>query len=244
MNYEELSEIAVQSQEELDMIPIDFKGYIYIKFGTAFNPAIIKKRYCRSVVARGNSSVEARGNSSVEAWENSSVVARGNSSVVARGNAQVVDVLRSAKIKISGNARVVYYPKNIHDFMGFYGIKHTKTKAVFYKAVRKDNDGIYYSDYDHSFIYNIGEVKTEPAIDTDINNECGAGIHIAYLSWALEFGSGWEDLAILEVETKISDIVYPLNTTGKVRTFAIKVLREIPLEDCGIYGKILAQRGK
>ena len=101
IDYSKLTEIKVKSQEELDMIPDDFSGRIYIEFGTYWDKAIVRKRYKKSVVARenssvvawGNSSVEARenssveawGNSSVEAWENSSVVARGNSSVVARG---------------------------------------------------------------------------------------------------------------------------------------------------------------
>ena len=77
VNYDALSEITVKSQSELDMIPDDFKGRIYIEFGTYFNRAVLNRRFYRRVVARENSSVEA--------WENSSVVARENSSVVARG---------------------------------------------------------------------------------------------------------------------------------------------------------------
>ncbi len=181
------------------------------------------------------------GNSSVVAWENSSVVAWENSSVEAWGNTQVTDCLNGGKIKVSGNARIVYYPKNIHDFMNFYGIKHTKTKAIFYKAVRKE-EGIYFSDYNNKFAYTIGETKAEPGINKDIEEDCGQGTHISYLNWALDFGSDWKNLAILEVETKISDIVFPKNTIGKVRTSEVKVLREVPLEECGLYGKILAQR--
>ena len=274
MDYEKLTKITVKSQEELDMIPNDFKGRIYIEFGSSLFPAVVRNRYCRSVVARENSSVEARGNSSVVAWENSSVearenssveargnssvvarenssvvargnssvVARGNSSVVARGNSQIVDCLYGGKIEISGNARIVHNPKNIHGFMDFYGVKHDKKKAIFYKAVRKAKDGTYYSDHDNDFTYVVGEEKTEPNINKDANEECGAGINIAHLNWALDFGEDWHNLAILEVETKISDIVCPLNTTGKVRTSAVKVLREVPLEECGVFGKILAKR--
>ena len=85
INYAELAEITVKSQEELEMIPDDFAGRIFIQFGTPWFPAIVNKSYegsveargNSSVVARGNSSVVARGNSSVEAWDNSSVVARG-----------------------------------------------------------------------------------------------------------------------------------------------------------------------
>lgn len=34
----------------------------------------------------------------------------------------------------------------------------------------------------------------------------------------------------------------PTNTDGKVRTSKVKVLREVPLEECGVFGKIIAKR--
>ena len=248
INYKNLSEITVTNQAELDMIPDDFKGRIYIKSDVQI---VVSKRYYWRVVARGNSSVVARGNSSVVAWENSSVEARGNSSVEAWGNssveasanAQVVNRQIKGTIQISGNARIVYMPKTIHEFMDFYGIKHTKTKAVFYKAVRKQTDGILISDYNASFEYEVGKTKSEKC-DPDVKRECSYGIHISHLDWALRFGSGWDNLAIIECETKIDDIVVPEGTDGKVRTSKIKVLREVPLEECGVYGKILAKRLK
>ena len=220
------TEIIVKTQEELDLIPDDYKGQIYIDGGTYFNKICVKKRYISSVVALGNSSVEARGNSTVVAW----------------GNSQVVDYLQGAKIKISGNARIVYNPKNIMQFMDFYDIKHTKTKAIFYKAVHKDAD-IYRSDNNYNFTYEIGKI-VENECDKDETRECSYGLHIAHLNWTLNFGNSWKDLAILEVETKISDIVVPKNTDGKVRTSKLKVIREVPLEECGLYGKILAKRIK
>ena len=281
IDYEKLTKITVKNQKELDDIPLDFKGRIYIEFGTSYNKAIVKNKYYYSVVARENSSVVARGNSSVEArgnslvvargnssvvaWENSSVVARENSSVEARGNSlvvargnssvvawenssveaggnsQVVNRQYDGKINILGNARIVYMPKNINDFIDCYGIKHTKTKAVFYKAVRKYKDNTYHADYKEDFIYEIGKYKTEKC-DTDIKNTCSYGINISCLDWALNFGRNWDNLAILEVETKISDIVMPIDTDGKVRTSKVKVLREVPIEECGVYGKILAKR--
>ena len=256
IDYSALSEITVKSQAELDIIPDDFKGRIYVEFGTPFSKAIINRRFYYRVVARGNSSVEAwgnssvvaRGNSSVVAWENSSVVARGNSSVVARenssvvarGNTQVVDYLQGAKIQISGNARIVYNPKTIHEFMDFYGIKHTKTKAILYKAVHKQCDR-YVSDYRKSFEYSIGSTVLE-SCDQNTSKDCGCGIHISHLAWALDFGKNWGDLAILECETKISNIVLPKSSDGKARTSEVKVLREVPLDECGIFGKILAKR--
>ena len=127
--------------------------------------------------------------------------------------------------------------KNIVDF---YDIKHTKKKAIFYKAVRKNGDK-YCSDYDSSFRYFVGKISKENC-DPDVSIVCSNGIHIAYLDWALRFGASWDDLAILEVETDIDKIIMPTNTDGKVRTSQIKVLREVPLEECGVYGKILAKR--
>ena len=265
-DYSRLTEITVKSQEEFNEIPDDFKGRIYIQFGTYFNKAIINRKFYRSVVARENSSVVARENSSVEArenssvvarenssveaWENSSVVAWGNSSVVAwenssvvaSANAQIVDRLRDGKIEITGNARIVYMPKNIEDFMNFYGIKHDKKKATFFKAVR-NHSGKYLADYDNSFEYKIGEVANENC-NPDTTNECGRGIHIAHLAWALDFGKDWGNLSILELEVDIDTIVLPEDTSGKVRTSEVKVIREVPLEECGVYGKILAKRRK
>ena len=228
------SKVVVKTQDELDLIPEDYKGQIYIEGGVWYNKIKVGKRYYCRVIARGNSSVEARGNSSVVAWE--------NSSVEANANAQVVDCLQGAKIKISGNARIVYNPKNIYEFMDFYGVKHTKTKATFYKAVHKKG-GEYISDYNRCYKYEIGKTHTE-FCDSQDWLTCRRGLHIAHLDWALRFGSDWEDIAILEVETKISDIVMPIRTDGKVRTSELKVIREVPLEDCGVYGKIIARRVK
>lgn len=164
----------------------------------------------------------------------------GNSSVVAWGNVQVLDCLNGGKIEISGNARIVYNPKNIYEFMNFYGIKHNKKKAVFYKAVHK-KDNRYFSDYNNSFLYDIGQ-KIKIECDTNVNKDCSYGIHISHLNWALNYGKDWDDLAILEVETDVEKTVLPKNSDGKVRTSEITVLREVPLDECGLYGKILAKK--
>ena len=315
INYETFAEITVKTQKELDMIPLDFKGRIYIEFGTYFYPAIVKNKYyyrveaCgnssvvarenSSVVARENSSVEACGNSSVEAWgnssvvawgnssveacgnssvvawgnssvvarENSSVVARENSSVVARenssvearenssvvarenssvaggGNAQICDRLSGGRIEITGNARVVYMPKSIFDYCDFYGLKHDKKSGRFFKCVHKVGEK-YYSDHERSFEYRIGENAIPNGFDDSPEEDCGRGIHVSYLAWVLDYGRNWNDLAILEVEADLDGIVVPNGAPGKVRCKKVKVLREVPLEECGVYGKILAKTMK
>ena len=207
-----------------------------------------------SVVARGNSSVVARGNSSVVAWENSSVVAWENSSVVAWenssveawGNVQVVDYLQGATIQLFGNARTVFNPRNIEEFMNFYGIEHDKTTAIFYKAVHKKVDShqscSYVSDYDDYFKYEIGKKVSSNGFNSDVRAHCGKGIHISHKSWALDYGINWKDFALLEVRVEIKDILLPECSDGKVRVPSAEVIREVPLEECGVYGKILAKR--
>ena len=103
-----MSEIVVTSQQRLDSLPHDYHGRIYIKFGTPYDRAVVRRKYdFASVVARGNSAVVALGNSSVVAWENSSVEAWDNSSVEAIGNSQISQKSTASKIKVSGNARIV-----------------------------------------------------------------------------------------------------------------------------------------
>ena len=238
-----MREIIVASQAELDALPIDFDGRIIIKFGTPFNRAVVNRRFRFSVVARENSSVEAWANSSVEAWANSSVVAFGNSSVEAWGNTQVVDSSRSHNIATNGNARIVRNPKNINEYIDHYNIQHSNGKAKLYKAVHKKGCG-FVSDKKSDFEYIIGQTATADYLDVDSEIDCGHGIHIAYKEWAVYFGRNWEDLAILEVEADIDSIVVPTNGTGKVRTDKVLVLREVPLEECGLLGKILTKKRK
>ena len=226
INYERIAEITVKSQAEFDMIPDDFQGRIYIEFGVRYNRAVVNRAFRQPVVAWGNSSVEACG----------------NSSVVACGNVRVVDRHPDTygRIEVSGNARIVYMPKTIAEFMSFYGIKHDKKRAIFYKAVHHTKNG-YEADRNRYFIYEIGGV-TQNDCDPDVYKDYSYGIHIAHLAWALSWGRNWHDLAILEVETDIDDVVLPVHSNGKVRTSKVKVLREVPLEECGVYGKILARR--
>ena len=247
-----MEEKIVQTQADFDAIPDNYQGRIKV-YGRGI--AITRRFICRveawgnssvvawgnsSVVAWGNSSVVARENSSVEAWENSSVEAWGNSSVVARGNSQVVARQAAFKIKTNGNARIVYMPKNAKEALDFWGVKHTKTCATLYKAVHKKNDK-YFSDYDKDFEYKIGE-KLSNDCDSNLDKECSTGLHVAYLAWVVNFGRNWNDLAILEVKVKIDDLVFPTDSNGKMRTKELKVIREVPLEECGVLGKIIAER--
>ena len=245
-----MKEIICTTQAELDAVALDFDGRVIINFGTPYNRAVVNRRFKysveawgnSSVEARGNSSVEARDNSSVEAWGNSSVKARGNSSVKARGNSQVVNAARNNNIKVSGNARTVYNPSNIDEYIDFYGLDAFDTTVKLYKAVHF-YDGAYHADYDRKFIYTIGDVVTpNNGFSDSILSSCGAGIHLANKAWAIGYGANWADIAILECECEKSDVLVPLYGDGKVRARKVKVLREVPLEECGLYGKIIAKR--
>ncbi|WP_407382832.1 hypothetical protein [Ruminococcus sp.] len=194
-----------------------------------------------SVWARGNSSVDARGNSSVRAYGNSSVVAYDNSIVRAYGNVQVVDYLQGATIQLSGNARTVYMPRDIEEYMAFYGIEHDDTYAIFYKAVHKTEDR-YFSNYDSAFEYKIGETIKSKCFDNRKDIVCTGGIHMIHQAWALDFGGCWSDLAIIEVKARIKDIVVPVGSDGKVRAPEVEVIREVPLEECGVLGEILLKK--
>jgi hypothetical protein len=237
-----MNEIMCTTQAELDAVSADYNGRVIIKFGTPSNRAVVKRPFIYPVVARGNSSVEARGNSSVEARGNSSVVAWENSSVVARGNSQIVDAVRNNNIEISGNARIVYNPTNIEEYIDFHGLDATDATVKLYKAVHFYN-GAYRADYWGSFIYNIGAIVTpHNGFDEDALHSCGAGIHLAHKAWALAYGASWNDVAILEIECEKADVLVPLRSEGKVRARKAKVLREVPLEECGLQGKMIAKR--
>ncbi len=302
-----MKEIEINSQAELDALPVDYNGRIFLKFGTYSEPAIIRNRTNivlrenssallwgnSSAVLYGNSIAELRGNSIAELygnssavlrensiaelwensiavlwensiaelwensravllensravlWENSSAVLRGNSSAELWGNSQIVMETKNNDIVLHGNSRVVHWPRNIAEYADFYGIKISGDAILLYKAVRKltiRGENQYCSDYDNSFFYRIGEIAEVSDFDERETVECGRGIHLSYLDYALRFGRGWDNLAILEIEAKTEDIIVPNFCGGKVRTKRGKVIREVPLEECGIFGQMLAKQ--
>lgn len=115
------------------------------------------------------------------------------------------------------------------EFAKRYGIKHTKTKAILYKAVHKI-DGRYFSDKVKDFEYKIGEEKNHE-INKQIEDSCSVGLHISFKGWAIMFGLGWDDFALLECEVPIKNIIVAKDTDGKARTSKLKILREVPKEE-------------
>jgi hypothetical protein len=198
-----------------------------------------------SVVARENSSVEAmvnssvvaRENSSVEALENSSVEAWGNSSVVAWGNCQTVKRSNFCKIDTHGNARIVEMPKDIHQFLDFYGIEERGGFVILYKSVGENLS----SFHDNSFVYEIGGKHTHKC-DPDVNRDCSTGLHISHKAWAIQFGKKYKNFKLLECKVPVDKIVLPTSSDGKVRTSELEVIREVPIEEWGVYGKIIKKQ--
>lgn len=104
----------------------------------------------------------------------------------------------------------------------------------YFKAVHK-KDGRYISDRDKKMEFRIGEWKEEEEIDRDPDKVAVKGLHVASLEFAQNFGKWWDDVAILEVETNIHDVVVP-DAKDQVRTSKFKVLREVPFEEMGEWG--------
>jgi hypothetical protein len=182
-----------------------------------------------TVIAYDSSTVTACDSSTVIAYDSSTVTAYDSSTVIAYSYSQVVDC-DDCDITLSGCARRVTLPANIQEYSDWYGIPIVDGKIKLYKAVRKHETGVYHSDYDPEFLYSVGK-EYEQDCDTNRNEQCARGLHVAYLDWAVNYCCDWMNAAILEVEVPIECIVVPRNTDGKIRTSKLKVLREVPREE-------------
>lgn len=107
--------------------------------------------------------------------------------------------------------------------------------VTYFKAVHK-RDGKYISDRDGNMEFVIGEWKEEKDMDTDPDKVAVKGLHVASMEFAQKFGDCWNDVAILEVETNIHDVIIP-DAKDQVRTSRFRVVREVPFEEMGDWGK-------
>lgn len=113
-------------------------------------------------------------------------------------------------------------------------IQTDKTTFIYYKAVKKI-DGKYISAWDNKTEYIPGEV-IETVTDKNPDLVAVKGIHIASLEFAQKYGDYWDNVAILEMEVDARDIVVP-NAKDQIRASRAKVLREVPFEEMGEWGK-------
>ena len=135
----------------------------------------------------------------------------------------------------------MYNPDNITDWAEGNDIPIVDGKIKLCKAVHKRGTE-YVSDWDRDFFYEIGEMAVATGFTADPEENCGEGIHMATASWACAYAQYWNDIALLELEADAAEIVVPLYETGKVRAPKAKVLREVPLEEAGLIGKMIAKR--
>ena len=188
--------------------------------------------------AWGNATVEASDNATVEASGNATVEASGNATVRAWGNVQILNLSCRGALQTFANARIVFMPHDLPEFLAFHGIEVLDGKVRMYKAVHGDD---LHSQYDSRFKYGVGKTIIHDC-DQNQNEDCGRGLHISTLNWALDFGRDWDDLRIIECEVPVDKIVFSFGSTGKVRTSELTVLRVVPLDECGVFGKILAKK--
>ena len=108
-----------------------------------------------------------------------------------------------------------------------------KTIFTYYKAVRKIG-GKYISGWDNRTEYILGQVL-ETETDKNPDRVAVKGIHIASLEFAKKYGDRWDDVAILELQVDVKDIVIP-DAKDQLRASRVKVLREVPFEEMGEWG--------
>lgn len=224
-----------------------------------------------SVIAKDNSQVTAYDNAKIVALHNSFITSFGNSQVLASGEVMaktfntssvfaeensVVSLFDDSCATIKGKSFISPYDNNnitgyivpdtipkkpitIEDYIQYHNLSTSEGKVRLYKVVRKSN-GKYYSDHDKKIEYKIGQEVMADSLEINPDIPHGAGINMAHLTWCLLYGEMWGNAAILEVEADIEGAVV-LTQGGKIRTAKCTVIREIPLDECGIYGQIIAK---
>ena len=103
-------------------------------------------------------------------------------------------------------------------------------------TLRHKRNGKYISNFDNKTEFVVGEWKEEKDISTNPDLTHVKGLHIASMEFAQHFGNNWNDVAILEVETNIHDVIIP-DAKDQVRTSRFKVVREVPFEEMGDWGR-------
>lgn len=111
----------------------------------------------------------------------------------------------------------------------------TNTTRTYYKAVKKTEDGRYISAWNNSTEYRIGEI-TESKLCDNPDRVAVQGIHFASLEFVKKYGDAWENVAILELEVDIHDMVIP-DAKDQLRASKVKVIRELPMSELGEWGE-------
>lgn len=136
---------------------------------------------------------------------------------------------------------IVYALYNYQGNNSHYKTYKNQNQECCYKVVAKKSDGTYHAIYNSRCIYKIGDIIKPDKFDGNPYIDCGHGIHLSTLRYAIDFGilSDWENLAILELTpTSDAEIVIPYESREKIRVSEAKVLREVPWEELGEFKAI------
>lgn len=243
----------------------------YIRRISAYDNSCIDCSFSEIIMGYDNSTIKADGCHSVTLTDNakgvinhSPVYVESNNVTLIAKNSDVIFAMGATSANVySVNSALIFtqdynfdriimdkdtkiifsYKYSDNDYEGRYTDPRTylNKDRIYYKCVHKDKEGRYYSYWDNTFTYTIGEtVLPEHGLDTEPASECGSGIHVATIEWALDsYYLINKDMAILEVEVpEDAEIVVPYASTGKLRASKVKVLREVPVEEFGIMGEI------
>lgn len=77
--------------------------------------------------------------------------------------------------------------------------------------------------------------ETIDVVEANPDRVAVKGIHVASLEFAQKYGDAWSDVAILELEVDILDMVVP-DAKDQLRASKVKVLREVPFSEMGDCG--------
>jgi len=133
-----------------------------------------------------------------------------------------------------------------NDYNGMYRDprKYISPNRVYYKCVYKKDDR-YYSFYDEDYEYRVGELAIPDDYNSDPEQICGQGIHVATIEWALDNYFTSADCAILEVRVpEDAELVAPYRSDGKLRASKVEILREVSLDELGELGKFYKKFAK
>jgi len=159
----------------------------------------------------------------------------GAKKILAKGNVIIRSFSQTVAIEKTKSVTVIYQEDKIFsdtpsfkDYAKFFPVDMVGSKKVIlYKTVHKKSDGVFFADYDKKFIYETGKTyQIENALQG--YGAYSYGLHVSYKQWAINFGNHWDDVALIECEVDIKDIVVASDCDGKVRTSKLTVIREVP----------------
>ena len=236
--------IKVETQADLDKIPLDFKGEINI-VGKLY---IVKNYYPNAIInvsenaqisnVCGNAQIRyVYGNAQISNVSGNAciLICSDNAKIQTLGQNIVSHSKKQDKIKLDlSSATTLVKFDDIEPNFEWYSKNFPTTKTedncvILYKTVHKIGN-IYISDYDKKFEYIIGE-KIKHNCSENTNKSCDVGLHVSHKMFAITFGIDWSDVALLELKVPIDKIVVSNDCNGKIRTSELEVLREVPKEE-------------